>query len=71
VTTARDKERAEQRRVGCNTIVLARLRWDTLGALEAYADALDILAWPVPRQLHQQMELRRALLSRPTQAALR
>jgi hypothetical protein len=67
---AREREREEQRRIGCSRVAMARLRWDTLGALEAYADALDSLAWPVPRQLHQQMELRRALLSRPTPSPL-
>ncbi len=45
-------------------------RGHTLGALEAYADALDSLAWSLPRHLHQQMELRRALLSSPTSSPL-
>jgi hypothetical protein len=70
ITAAREREREERRRVGCSRVVMARVRWDTLGALEAYAEALDSLAWPVPRQLHQQMELRRALLSRPTSSTL-
>jgi hypothetical protein len=70
ITAALDREREEQRHVGCSTVVMARLRGNTLGAMEAYADALDSLAWPVPRQMHQQMDLRRALLSRPTSSAL-
>jgi hypothetical protein len=70
IAEALAKERGEQRRIGCSSAVMARLRWDTLAALQAYADALDSLAWPVPRQLHQQIELRRALLSRATSSSL-
>jgi hypothetical protein len=70
IASAREKEREEQRRIGCSSVAMTRLRWDTLAALEAYADALDSLAWPVPRQFQQQMDLRRALLSRPTSSSL-
>lgn len=66
ITAAQDRERAEQHRIGCSSIALASMRQDTLGAMMAYCEALDSLAWPVPRLLHQQMELRRALLSRST-----
>ncbi len=69
VAAALETEREVQRRIGGNSAALARSRWDTLEALQAYADALESLAWPIPRQLHQQMELRRALLSRPTAGA--
>ena len=70
IVAARAKERDEQGRIGHSSITLARLREDTLEAMVAYSDALASLAWPVPRLLHQQMELRRALLSRPTMPAL-
>ena len=49
---------------------LARLRSVTLEALVAYADALDSLGWPVPRELVQQIQLRRALLSMPVSSGL-
>ena len=65
VVVARDHERALQGRAGVNTMELARLRATTLDALVAYAEALDSLAWPVPRELVQQIQLRRSLLSMP------
>ena len=62
---ARDVERARQARNGVSTVELAQLRSNTLEALVAYAEALDSLAWPVPREVLQQIQLRRALLSMP------
>ena len=50
---------------GSSTVELAQLRSSTLDALVAYAEALDSLAWPVPREVLQQIQLRRSLLSMP------
>lgn len=65
VVAARDIERERQARNGVSTIELTQLRSTTLEALVAYADALDSLAWPVPREVTRQIQLRRALLSVP------
>lgn len=62
---ARDAERSRQARTGASTVELAQLQSTTLEALVAYAEALDSLAWPVPREVLQQIQLRRALLSMP------
>jgi hypothetical protein len=70
IVVARDDEHSGQRRNGVSSMELARLRTTTLDALVAYADALDSLAWPVPRGLLQQIQLRRALLSMPPSPGL-
>jgi hypothetical protein len=61
VVTARESERAEQRRHGVTTDALTLARLGTLGALEDYAAALHSLSWPVPRTLQQEIRLHRAL----------
>ena len=63
IVVARGHEQEEQGRNGVRAPELARLRVTTLDALEAYAEALESLAWPVPRAMIQQIQLRRALLS--------
>ena len=70
VVAARDQERARQGRNGVSSVELAQLRSSTLDALVAYAEALDSLAWPVPREVLQQIQLRRALLSMPVSGAV-
>src|SRR5689334_17144901 len=65
VVVARDRERMLQGRNGASAVELADLRTTTLGALIAYAEALESLAWPVPREVLQQIQLRRSLLSMP------
>ena len=61
VSAARETEKAEQRRHGVTANALASARWGTLRALEDYASALESLCWPVPRRLHQEIRLHRAL----------
>jgi hypothetical protein len=65
LVVARDHERMLQGRNGVSAVELANLRMTTLDALVAYAEALDSLAWPVPREVLQQIRLRRSLLSMP------
>jgi hypothetical protein len=62
IVTARGTEREHQCRRGVTAIELARVRGETLDALEDYATALEGLAWPVPRALLQEIRLHRALL---------
>jgi hypothetical protein len=61
VWAARASERAQQRRLGAPAESLATARRGTLRALEDYRDALDCLAWPVPRRIQQEIRLHRAL----------
>ena len=71
VFVARRTEREHQCRRGITTTELAQIRSRTLGALEDYASALEALAWPVPRELLQEMRLHRALLGvRPRPSSL-
>jgi hypothetical protein len=62
VVAARLVEREQLRRHGIKAPELAGARGKTLGALESYAAALGILAWPVPRDVLQEIRLHRALL---------
>jgi hypothetical protein len=63
VFAARHAEREQQRGRGLRTMDMAEVRRETLRTLEDYATALERLAWPVPRLLHQQIQLHRALLN--------
>ena len=63
VHAARDAEKEQQRRRGVSTMDIAHVRRETLRALEDYATALDRLSWPVPRLLHQEIQLHQALLN--------
>ena len=63
VFAARHAEREQQRGRGVSTMDMAHVRRETLRALEEYATALERLAWPVPRLLHQQIQLHQALLN--------
>ena len=63
VVATRYAEREQQRGRGVSTLDMAHVRRDTLRALEDYATALERLAWPVPRSLHQQIQLHQALLN--------
>jgi hypothetical protein len=62
IVAARQNEREHQCRRGITAAELARVRGQTLGALEDYASALETLAWPVPRAVLQEIRLHRALL---------
>jgi hypothetical protein len=61
VWAARASERAQQRRVGGPADAMTTARRGTLRALEDYCDALESLAWPVPRRIQQEIRLHRAL----------
>jgi hypothetical protein len=63
VLAARHAEREQQRVRGVSTMDMTQVRRETLSALEDYATALERLAWPVPRLLHQQIKLHQALLN--------
>jgi hypothetical protein len=65
VVAARHLEREQQARRGITAMEVARLRRQTLDALEDYSAALDTLAWPVPRAVLQEMRLYRSLLGSP------
>lgn len=62
IVAARLAEKEQQCRRGITAAELSRVRGQTLGALEDYADALEVLAWPVPRAVLQEIRLHRALL---------
>ena len=62
IVVCRQAEKEQQCRRGITAAELARLRGQTLGALEDYAAALETLSWPVPRALLQEIRLHRALL---------
>ena len=62
IVVAKMAEKAQQCRRGITTAELARVRGQTLGALEDYAAALQALAWPVPRAVVQEIKLHKALL---------
>ncbi len=62
IVVARRAERELQCRRGNTAAELARVRGETLEALEDYAAALETLAWPVPRAVLQEIRLHRALL---------
>lgn len=59
---ARAAEKHHQCRRGITAPELVRLRQDTLQAMEAYADAVESLSWPVPRVVLQEIRLHRSLL---------
>jgi len=61
VVTARESEKAEQRRHGVTADALTSARLGTLSALEHYVAALETLSWPVPRTMQQEIRLHRAL----------
>ena len=63
VFAARHAEREQRRGRGVSTVDMADVRRETLRAMEDYATALERLAWPVPRLLHQQIQLHQALLT--------
>jgi len=65
VVTARRDEKERQRGRGVTSLELAKVRANTLRALEDYAAALESMAWPVPRDLQSQIRMHRALLSLP------
>ena len=62
IVAARNAEKEQQCRRGISPTELARLRGQTLCALEDYAAALETLSWPVPRAVLQEIRLHRALL---------
>jgi hypothetical protein len=59
---ARAMEKHQQCRRGITAPELVRLRQETLRAMEAYADAVESLSWPVPRVVLQEIRLHRSLL---------
>ena len=63
VQAARSAEREHQARRGVSATDIAHVRRQTLRALEDYAAALERLSWPVPRLLHQEIQLHQALLN--------
>jgi len=69
VDDARRAEKERQRGRGVTALELAKVRANTLRALEDYASALDAMAWPVPRNLLTQIKMHRALLSLPQRPA--
>ena len=62
IVVSRQAEKEQQCRRGITATELARLRGQTLCALEDYAAALETLSWPVPRALLQEIRLHKALL---------
>jgi hypothetical protein len=70
IVAARQAEKELQCRRGITAAELARVRGQTLGALEDYAAALESLAWPVPRAVLQEIRLHRALLGVPSSGRL-
>ena len=65
VVLAREEERQLLARHGVNALEVAQVRRLTLSALEAYAEDLGSLSWPVPRIILRDIQLRRALLAPP------
>lgn len=61
VVRTRSVQREQQRLKGARPEALNNARWATLRALEAYVEALEERSWPVPRKIHQDLELHRAL----------
>jgi hypothetical protein len=70
IVSSRQAEKEQQCRRGITAAELARLRGQTLGALEDYAAALETLSWPVPRALLQEIRLHKALLGGAQPASL-
>jgi hypothetical protein len=66
---AREAEKRQQCRRGITLLEVTRLRSETLQAMEAYADAVEALSWPVPRAVLQEIRLHRLLLGVRTPAA--
>jgi hypothetical protein len=67
----RAMEKLQQCRRGITAPELVRLRQDTLRAMEAYAEAVTALSWPVPRIVLQEIRLHRSLLGvRPEHRAI-
>ena len=62
IVVARQAEKEQQCRRGITAAELARLRGETLCALEDFAAALETLSWPVPRAVLQEIRLHKALL---------
>jgi hypothetical protein len=68
---ARSAQRATQGGKGADPEAMAVARWATLQALEDYAAALESRSWPVPRRIHQDIQLHRALCRhRPSRSPL-
>jgi hypothetical protein len=65
VVTAREDEQDVRVRAGVSSLELTYRRGLTLDALEAYAEDLESLGWPIPREILQDIRLRRALLAAP------
>jgi hypothetical protein len=65
IVAARLAEKEQQCRRGITAAELARIRGETLEALEGYAAALEVLSWPVPRAVLQEIRLHKALLGVP------
>jgi hypothetical protein len=65
VVTAREDEQHVRVRSGVSSLELTYRRGLTLDALEAYAGDLESLGWPIPREILQDIRLRRALLAAP------
>jgi hypothetical protein len=63
VFAARRAERDQQRCRGVSALDMEQVRRQALRALEDYATALEKLAWPVPRLLHQEIQMHQALLN--------
>ena len=61
VVRARAVQKEQQSRQLSSPSTVANARWDVLRALEAYVAALDERRWPVPRQIHQELQLQRSL----------
>ena len=59
---ARAAEKLQQARRGITAPELVRVRQETLQAMEAYAEAVRALSWPVPRIVLQEIRLHRSLL---------
>ena len=66
IVLTRQAEREQQRRPrGATASEVARLRSETLAALQDYAAALETLSWPVPRAVLLEIRMHRALLGVP------
>ncbi len=61
VVAARRSEQAQRGRGGVTSEALHAARLHTLEALIDYADAIEAMPWPVPRGLHMEIQLHRAL----------
>lgn len=63
VVVTRDREVQALMTGSAHSVDAARA--DTLQALTAYATAIEALSWPVPRGIHLEIQMHRALATTP------